>query len=113
MIRIGGAGKNVDISDLRSEIFNNIEQQDSGDFLRQLLKCPSLQQIKPFFNFKHVEILKCSNCDYRRNRQIDENLVAQLHIPESIKCTIKEVISYNYDSWRTIESSICTHSASP
>jgi len=26
--------KNVDISDLRSEIFNNIEQQDSGDFLR-------------------------------------------------------------------------------
>jgi len=26
--------KNVDISDLRSEIFNNIEQQESGDFLR-------------------------------------------------------------------------------
>jgi len=83
-------GTNINISDLRSRIFYNIEQQDSGDFLRQLLKCHSLAGIRTLFVYKLVESLKFSNCDYRPNIQISENVIAQLCVSKDRKCKINE-----------------------
>jgi len=45
--------------------------------MRQLLECHSLAGIKQLFVHKLVMSLKCSNCDYRPNKQISKNVVAQ------------------------------------
>jgi len=48
-------GTKMNITDLGSSIFDNIEQQDSGDFLRHLLECRA-------GNWKNVEDNKCAHC---------------------------------------------------
>jgi len=48
-------GTKMNITDLGSSIFDNIEQQDSGDFLRHLLECRA-------GNWKNVEDNKRAHC---------------------------------------------------
>jgi len=100
---------NINITDLRSSIFDNIEQQESGDFLRNLLECRSLAGIKQLLVHKLVKSIKCSNCDYRQNIRRTENVIAQLCIPKDRKRSIYEVISFNYRNWKNIQDSECAH----
>jgi len=75
-------GTYISITDLRSSIFDNIEQQDSVNFLRNLLECRSLAGIKQLLVHKLVKSIKCSNCDYRQNIRRTENVIAHFVFPK-------------------------------
>jgi len=97
-------GTYISITDLRSSIFDNIEQQDSVNFLRNLLECRSLAGIKQLLVHKLVESIKCSNCDYRQNIRRTENVIAQLCIPKDRKRSINEVISFITEIEKTFKT---------
>jgi len=56
-----------------------------------------------------VESLKCSNCAYRPNIQISEYVIAQLCVSIDRKCTINELMSFNFTNWKNIENRECAH----
>jgi len=74
-------GTHINITDLRSSTFDNIEQQDSGDFLRHQLD-GRLAGIKQLFVNKLVESIKCSNCDYRPNLQEQKTYLLNFVFPK-------------------------------
>ena len=104
-------GTNLDISDLRSEFFHNLEQQDSGEFLRLLLNSDHSKDMRDLCKHDLVSYVRCSNsdCNDHVGREVDrhDNIVCPLSLYGLRKCKIIPLINMNFDNWQNAQQSKC------